>query len=181
MWEVIWRRGQNCYILTPSSSDHSSTSFAFWLGCSTMSHWGPKPSRLELVLTPASCLQLTHCPKPSVAPGYIIVSCPPASCMRTHTEFNHVYRSRWYSGYTCFTVLLLIYTSASLDWWLGQGSIWWLGQGLWILSLLHILQLSDFYSTQGYEMGRFITWYISNVLPPSNNGMDTNTNNFFIF
>ena len=36
--------GKDCYILTPSSSDHSSTSFAFWLGCSTVGHWGPKPS-----------------------------------------------------------------------------------------------------------------------------------------
>ena len=26
-----------------SSSDHSSTSFAFWLGCSTVGHWGPSP------------------------------------------------------------------------------------------------------------------------------------------
>ena len=30
--------------LRQSSSDHSSTSFASWLGCSTMGHWGPKPS-----------------------------------------------------------------------------------------------------------------------------------------
>ena len=40
-------------------------------------------------------------PKPSVAPGYTIVSCPPAS-----------------------TVPLLIYTGASLDWRLGRGSIY---------------------------------------------------------
>ena len=37
--------GTDCYILTPSSSDHSSTSFAFWLG-----HWGPKALCLPLVL-----------------------------------------------------------------------------------------------------------------------------------
>ena len=36
--------GTDCYILTLSSSDHSSTSSAFWLGCSTVCHWGPKPS-----------------------------------------------------------------------------------------------------------------------------------------
>ena len=36
--------GIDCYILTPSSSNHSSTSFAFWQGCSTGGHWGPKPS-----------------------------------------------------------------------------------------------------------------------------------------
>ena len=35
--------GTDCYILTPSSSDHSSTFFAIWLSCSTVGHWGPKP------------------------------------------------------------------------------------------------------------------------------------------
>ena len=52
-------RGTDCHTLTPSSSDHSSTSFTFWLGCSTVGHWGLKALRLELVLTLASCLQLT--------------------------------------------------------------------------------------------------------------------------
>ena len=48
--------GTDCYILTPTSSDHSSTSFAFCLGCSIGGHWGPK-----LVLTPlASYLQQTQ-------------------------------------------------------------------------------------------------------------------------
>ena len=36
--------GTDCYILTPSSSDHSNTSFAFWLSCSTVGHWESKPS-----------------------------------------------------------------------------------------------------------------------------------------
>ena len=36
--------GTSCYILTQSSSDHSSTSFAFWMGCSALGHWGPQPS-----------------------------------------------------------------------------------------------------------------------------------------
>ena len=36
--------GTDCYILTQSSSDHSSTSSSFWLGCSTVGHWGPQPS-----------------------------------------------------------------------------------------------------------------------------------------
>ena len=94
----------DCHILTQSSSrDHSSTSFAFWLGCSTVGHWWPKALCLPLALTLASCprlqlrLELTDWPKPSVVPGYIIVQRPPASCGRTHTEFNHVHRSRWYS------------------------------------------------------------------------------------
>ena len=49
----------DCYILTQSSSDHSSTSFAFWLSCSTVGHWGPKALRLPLALNSASCPQLT--------------------------------------------------------------------------------------------------------------------------
>ena len=36
--------GTDFYILTATSSDHSSTSFAFWLGCSTGGHWGLKAS-----------------------------------------------------------------------------------------------------------------------------------------
>ena len=34
--------GTDCYILTQSSSDHSSTSSSFWLGGSTVGHWGPQ-------------------------------------------------------------------------------------------------------------------------------------------
>ena len=66
--------GTDCYILTQSSSDHSITSFSSWLDCSTVGHWGPKPSvdrwlsrwhllpnwlqlqlQLELELTQAVC------------------------------------------------------------------------------------------------------------------------------
>ena len=32
----------DCYILTPSSSDQSSTSSTFWLGCLTVGYWGPQ-------------------------------------------------------------------------------------------------------------------------------------------
>ena len=39
--------GTDCYILTQSSSDHSSTSFAFWQGCSTVGHWGPQALSLQ--------------------------------------------------------------------------------------------------------------------------------------
>ena len=94
--------GIDCYILTQSSSDHSCTSFAFWLGCSTVGHWGPKTFCLPLALNLASCPQLSptgtrtdwnsNWPKPSVAPGYIIVGV----CICT--KFNHVHRSRWYSN-----------------------------------------------------------------------------------
>ena len=39
--------GTDCYILTQSSSDHCSTSFSFWLGCSTVGHWGPQALSLQ--------------------------------------------------------------------------------------------------------------------------------------
>ena len=45
----------DCYILTQSSSDHSSTSSSFWLGCSLRT----QALCLELILTPSSCSQLT--------------------------------------------------------------------------------------------------------------------------
>ena len=89
--------GTDCYILTQSSSDHSSTSSSFWQGSSTVGH------SLQAVLTLASCPQLTPTAtgtqtdwsKPSVAPGYIIVSCPPTSCGCTHLPPSPN-RSRWY-------------------------------------------------------------------------------------
>ena len=82
--------GTDSYILTQSSSDHSSTSFSSWLGCSTVGHWGPKPSVwswFSLRGNPISnCNSNSNSKwlKPSVAPGYIIVWRPPASCGRTH-------------------------------------------------------------------------------------------------
>ena len=90
--------GTNCNILTQSSScDHSSTSSSFWLGCSTVGHWGPEPSVwswFSLRGYPISSCDwnwpetdsnwLTDDLKPSVEPGYIIVWHPPASCGHTH-------------------------------------------------------------------------------------------------
>ena len=85
--------GTDCYTLTQSSSDHSSTSSSFCLGCSTVGHWGPKPSvcklfsrwhlvsiwlQLQLELTASNFF------KPSVAPVYIIDWHRPASCGHTH-------------------------------------------------------------------------------------------------
>ena len=125
--------GTDCYILTPSSFDHSSTSFAFWLGCSTVGHWGPKPSVwswFSLHWHPISNWNWNW-PKPSVAPDYINVCRPPASCGRmnlppspnstTFTGQGDIPISL--TGCICFTVLPLIYTGASLDWRLSQGSI----------------------------------------------------------
>ena len=67
---------------------------------------GRKHSVCKLILTLASCPPTDsnsnwNWPKPSVAPGYIIVWHPPASAVPT-----------------------LIYTGASLDWRLGRGSIY---------------------------------------------------------
>ena len=89
----------DCYILTQSSSDHSSTSFSFWLlNCGSL---GPQALSLQAdsqagILSPNwlqlqlnwNWLKLTdrnsNWLKLSVAPGYIIVWCPPASCGHTH-------------------------------------------------------------------------------------------------
>ena len=71
-------------------------------GCSTVGHWGPKALCLPLALNSASCPQLTPTPTDSsrLCPGYIFVWRTPAS-----------------------SVVPLIYTCASLDLWLGRGSI----------------------------------------------------------
>ena len=74
---------QNCNILTSSSSGYSSTSFSF--------SWAAQPGTLRAVSpqsgagshtgipSPKLWVQLTE---PPVAPGYIIVRRPPASCGR---------------------------------------------------------------------------------------------------
>ena len=105
-------------MLTPSSSDYSSTSSSFCWAAQPGS-WKPKPSVWRWLLLRhlvPNCDGNSNCDcnsnrtlpvsnsnsnsnrfKPSVAPGYIIVWHPPASCGRRNcTEFNHVHRSRWY-------------------------------------------------------------------------------------
>ena len=94
--------GTDCYILTPSSSDHSSTSFVFWLGCSTLGHLGPKPtfwSWFSLHWHPISNWNwLTH-----AVCGAWLYNCLTPTCFlwayasATITKFNHVHRSRGYS------------------------------------------------------------------------------------
>ena len=77
----------DCYILTQSSSDHSRTSFAFRLGCSTVGHWGPQALSLQAhagILSPTESNCNCNWLKPSVAPDYIIVWLQPASCERTN-------------------------------------------------------------------------------------------------
>ena len=94
--------GTDWYILTQSSSDHSSTSFSSWLGLLNHRSLRAEALCLPLALTSTSCPQLTPTATDSsrLCPGYIFVWCPPASA-----------------------VLPLIYTGASLDWRLGRGSI----------------------------------------------------------
>ena len=133
MWEVSWRRGQTATYWPKVSSDHSSTSFAFWLCCSTVGHWGPRPSLWSCFSLRWHPISNWNCnwPKPSVAPGYIIVWRPPVSCGRTHLPPSPNSTTSTgpgdipisLTGCTCFAVLRLIYTVASLDWRLGQGSI----------------------------------------------------------
>ena len=155
--------GTDCYILTQSSSDHSSTSFSSWLGCSTVGHWGPKALCLPLALIPASCPQLTptatgtdsNCLKPSVAPGYIFVWHTPASCGRTHLPLSPNSTTSTgqgdipisSTGCTCFAVLPLIYTGASLGWRLGRGSICYTGSGIATIQYLwerhDLLQINE--------------------------------------
>ena len=127
--------GTDCHILTQSSLTIAALHSHLGWGCSTVGYWGPKPSvwswlaRGHLVPNWLQ-LQLNYDSlKPSVAPGYIIVWYPPASCGRTHLhriqprpQFKGIFRYLRPDA-PVFAVVLLIYTGASLDWWLCQGSI----------------------------------------------------------
>ena len=95
---MSWRQGQTATLTQVLLMTIAALLSHLGWGCSTVGHWGPKALCLPLALTSASCLQLTRA---VWAPGYIIVSHPPASA-----------------------VLPLIYTGASLDWRLGRGSIY---------------------------------------------------------
>ena len=84
--------GTDCYILTQSSSDHRSTSFTFWLGCSTVGHWGPQDPQsaswfscwhlvpnwlqLQLELTQAIC-------------GTWLYNCLTLTCFRCTSAYLH--------------------------------------------------------------------------------------------
>ena len=60
VYERLVGDGDRMLHIDSSSSDHSSTSFSSWLGCSTVGHWGPKALCLPLALISASCPQLTQ-------------------------------------------------------------------------------------------------------------------------
>ena len=87
------KTGTDCYILTLSSSDYSSTSFAFWLGCSTVDHWGSKPSVWHLV--PNCHWNWTD----SSRLWHLVIFLFDIHLLPVGvgicTEFNHVHRSRY--------------------------------------------------------------------------------------
>ena len=86
--------GTDCYILTPSSSNHRCTFFAFWLGCWVTE--GPGP------LSGAGSYS-TGILSPKAVSGTRIYFCLTFTCFlwayasATITEFNHVHWSRCYS------------------------------------------------------------------------------------
>ena len=127
--------GTDCYILTQSSSDHSSTSFAFWLAAQpwvTESHkpsvwfscWHLVPNwlHLQLELPQAVCGTWLYNCLMSTCFLWAYVSAPNST---TSTGQGDIPISS--TECTCFAVLLLIYTSSSLDWQLGWGSICYIG------------------------------------------------------
>ena len=120
-----WRVGDwtNCNILTPSSFVFSSTSFSFcWAAQSRVLRAHSSllgVCSLYSMLSPTHWLQLTQLP---VAPGYIIVWHPPASCGRhICTQFNTftVNVIPWYLRPDA----PVIYTGTFLIWQLGRGLI----------------------------------------------------------
>ena len=94
--------GTDCYILTQDLLTLAALLSYLGCGCPTVGHWGSKALCLLLVLTSASCPQLTPNQTDSsrLCPGYIFVWYPPASAVLPH-----------------------IYTGASLDWRLGRLSL----------------------------------------------------------
>ena len=143
VWELSWRWGQTAtywpkvpltiaallshpaWAAQPWVTEGTKPSVCHWL---SLRHLVPNWLQLQLELTQTG----TDWLKPSVAPGYIFVWCPPASCGRTHlppspnsttsTGQGDILISL--TGCTYFAVLPLIYTGASLDWRLGRGSIY---------------------------------------------------------
>ena len=125
--------GTDCYILT-QSSDHSSTSSSFWLGCSTVGYWGPKALSLQAVHTLASCPQLERQLKleltQAVCGTWLYVCLTPTCFLWAYASAPNSTTSTGQgdipissTGCTCFIVPPLIYAGASLDRWLGRGSI----------------------------------------------------------
>ena len=97
--------GTDSYILTPSSSDHSSTS--------SSSFWVAQP-------------WVTEGPKPSVCRSLLIRHLVTKG-LQLQLELTQAVCSTWLYNClmsTCLRCSSLIYTGASLDWRLGRGSIY---------------------------------------------------------
>ena len=132
VWEVSWRRGQTTtywpkVLLTLAALlSHFDWAAQPWIteGPSPLSVVG---SHSAGILSSTG----TDWPKLSVAPGYIIAWRLPTSWGRTHLQPSPNSTTSTgqgdipisSTGYTCFAVLPLIYTCASLDWRLGRGLI----------------------------------------------------------
>ena len=85
----------DCYILTESSSTRAALLPHLGWGFSTVGHWGPQALSLQadshagiLFPTDSNSNCNSNWPKPSVAPGYIIVWRPPASVFECHKRFK---------------------------------------------------------------------------------------------
>ena len=135
VWEVSWKRGQTAtywpqvLLAITALLSHSGWAAQPWVtevpsplsGAGSLSAGNLSPTANR-----------TDWPKPSLAPGYIIVWRPPASCGRTHlplspnstTSIGQGDIPIFSTGCTCFAVLLLFHTGASLDWRLGRRSIY---------------------------------------------------------
>ena len=133
VWKVSWRRRETATYWPKVPLTYSA-------GMLNRGPWGPKPSvwswfSLRHLISNWNCNSnsnwLCNWPKPSVAPGYIIVCRPPASCGRMHLhqigprpQVKVIFRYLR-PGAPVSVVHLLIYTGASLNWRLGRGSIYY--------------------------------------------------------
>ena len=135
--------GTDCYILTQSSSDHSRTAFASGMGCSTVGHWGPQALSLQAdshtgILSPKWLQLQLELELTQAVCGTWLYKCLTSTCFlwayasapNSTTSTGQGDISISLTGCTCFAILLRIYTSASLDWRLGRGSIgYWCREG----------------------------------------------------
>ena len=133
VWEVSWRREQTA-TYWPKALLTIVVLLSRSAGLLNRGSWGPKPSvwswfSLRHLISNWNCNSNSNSLKSSVAPGYIIVWHPPASCGRTHPHwiqpspqvkviFRYLRPDAPVSA-----VPLLIYTGASLNWRFSRGSI----------------------------------------------------------
>ena len=150
--------GTDCYILTQSSSDHSSTSSSFCWAAQPWVTKGRNPlseagSHSAGILSPTAWnwltrtdwLQVTNCNWLTQAVcGTWLYNCLTSTCFlwayasvpnsTTSTSQGDIPTSS--TGCTCLAVLLLFYTCAYLDWQLGRGSI--CNSNIYIYIYIHI-------------------------------------------